>query len=944
MVEDHPITSGEDYEHVCAAGILGGLNKAAAEVTVSDCHNHAKISSVSHYMKGMGGIVGWCYATQTTIIVSNCSNEGDIEQLYTATQNVQFSSGGIVGRAGVKSGGTGKIQGCTNTGNIYSEAVHQNFVGGIVGRTDGADIISCHNEGSVEIDQTAHATVRYQHIGGILGGGAGNVGMAAVRDNVNSGDVTMKVASSGHEKTPSSTTAFYGVNAGGIVGMGHKLSAIEGNTNTGKVLLENSYKHKDNTYPSVAYAGGIMGYDYGTVESFSGNSSTGSVTAKTTNSSATNAQAYAGGNVGYNRAATIISGSGTGIVLASTASTSGSALAGSMIGKNEGTLQTCTYGGTVNGAPADDTNIVGGGNAPQGSGGEDPGPEGGTFSVSETSVSFPGTGFAETPLTVTTGEKAATFTLDADWIKADLIPASLAANSGLIVKLLPLTGNICDTREGTLTIAEEGGETRTVTLSQSKIPVTTDGFPARWEIEKGVTYTETNAAGKRWLNEGIAEAVCEDPAATSPGAGFISGGSTVGNKINYSVAPGGTKNLSFGNMGEGDYIQFSVPTLSMPAGTDIDFMVTINTNNNKTPKYWLFEYWDAGEWKAQPRYTATDGGNPQYSLDVYDFDPKNHRTFITTFRLTQAVSNDYIKMRLRAVGNVNCAGNTLTPYPTAYMNFPCLTYHSCVIAAYPGVSVQESTPVKLLQLGNSFTYYNGSAFKLKQICRAEGHATDVRINVMGSQEFEHHLDLLPFSQRLVAEGGYDKAILQDGSYFHAEYGAGDASVLQDVEVKYTPEEILALTKRMTAAVKNTSPGADIVLESTWSYPYKTTGRYAGFGSYANFDTMLWEGTTEIAAEDPNINWISPIGKAFTLARSDEYGYQSAVNYLLYTDNYHPHRYGSYLKACVNYLILFGEPFGTHPADCDIPAADAAKLREIAEKIVIDYGRELYHIR
>ena len=273
-----------------------------------------------------------------------------------------------------------------------------------------------------------------------------------------------------------------------------------------------------------------------------------------------------------------------------------------------------------------------------------------------------------------------------------------------------------------------------------------------------------------------------------------------------------------------------------------------------------------------------------------------------------------------------------------------MTYHSCVIAAYPGVAAKESTPVKLLQLGNSFTYYNGSAFKLKQICRAEGHATDVRINVMGSQEFEHHLDVLPFSQRLVAEGGYDKAILQDGSYFHAEYGAGTTEGLQDVEIKYSPEEILSLTKRMTAAVKNTSPGASIILENVWSYPYKSTGNFAGFGSYENFDAMMWKGTTEIAAADPNINWISPIGKAFALARSADYGYTDAYNYLLYTDNFHPHRYGSYLKACVNYLILFGEPFGSNPADCDIPAAEAAKLREIAEKIVLDAGINTYHIR
>ena len=41
----------------------------------------------------------------------------------------------------------------------------------------------------------------------------------------------------------------------------------------------------------------------------------------------------------------------------------------------------------------------------------------------------------------------------------------------------------------------------------------------------------------------------------------------------------------------------------------------------------VFEYWDAGEWKAQPRYTATEDGKTRYSLDVYDYDSKTSITF-----------------------------------------------------------------------------------------------------------------------------------------------------------------------------------------------------------------------------------------------------------------------------------------------------------------------------
>lgn len=193
---------------------------------------------------------------------------------------------------------------------------------------------------------------------------------------------------------------------------------------------------------------------------------------------------------------------------------------------------------------------------------------------------------------------------------------------------------------------------------------------------------------------------------------------------------------------------------------------------------------------------------------------------------------------------------------------------------------------------------------------------------------------MPFSQRLLAEGGYDRAIIQDGSYFHAEYGAGSAGAIQGVTPKYAPEEILANTKRMSAAIKDKSPQAKVILESVWSYSYKTLGNFLGFGSFEKFDEMQWKGSCAIAEADSNVDLVSPIGKAFALARSSEYGFADNYNWLLYTDNYHPHRYGSYLKACVNYLILFGEPFGSTPADCDVPPAEAAKLRRIAEIIVL----------
>ena len=934
-VEDHAITSGSSYKYLAAGGILGGQNTESSDVTVTDCHNFGKVTSSNHCSYGLGGIVGVIYSTAKQLTIDGCTNEGEVELLYTATQNDLFTAGGIIGKVACKAGATlPSIRNCTNKGRIYSEAVHQHHVGGIAGLAEGVSITSCRNEGAVEIDHSRNASTRFQNIGGILGAAMSGGGANELKDNVNSGSVTMHAASSGHNKTPSASTTFYGVNAGGIVGMAGGVTALTGNSNDGTVLAENAFQASNADYPATVHAGGILGYDYGAIDKIAENRFSGTLSAKTTKATTVPSQVYAGGVVGRLRAATMLSGSGKGSVNTSAADAGALQYAGSIAGWCDGTIAGCEYGGTVNGQPANESNTVGGGAAGQPGGGDQP--QGGTFGVSETEVNFPGSAFSQHLLTMSAGSKDVSISLsDLDWLKTESIPSTVAAGTAVSISLIPRTGNVDELRRGTLTATENGGGALSVSISQSDLYTPVYGFPARWEIEKGVTYTEGNAAGRRWLNEGVAETVAAgDSYSKAPGCGYISAGSTTGGKLVYSVAPSGTQNLSIGNMGEGDYIQFSVPVTTLPAGTDVDFMLTINTNNNKTPKYWLFEYWDDGRWNAQPRYIASEDGSTQYSFDVYDFDSKNHRTYITTFRLSKAVNGEFVKMRVRAVGKVNCSGTTLVRTANAYMNLPCMTYHSCVINAYPGVEAKEAVPVKLLQLGNSFTYYHGSAFKLKQICRAEGHATDVRINVKGSQEFAEHLNVLPFSQRLIAEGGYDKAIIQDGSYYHAEYAAGSKSAIQGVDAEYTPEEILEYTKLLSAAIKDKSPQAGVILESVWSYPYKTLGNFLGFGSYEKFDEMQWKGSTAIAEADPNIDEVSPIGKAFALARSSEYGITGAYNYLLYTDNFHPHRYGSYLKACVNYLMLFREPFGAHPADCDIPAADAARLREIAEKIVL----------
>lgn len=464
-----------------------------------------------------------------------------------------------------------------------------------------------------------------------------------------------------------------------------------------------------------------------------------------------------------------------------------------------------------------------------------------------------------------------------------------------------------------------------------------NGFPAIWEIETSTygTASSPTAAGKQWMEKGIA--VATNNSATS-GVAYISTSSARGGTLTHTINSNGCP--AVGGLDEGDCIEFSSPVENLPAGTDFDLMLTVNANNKALPKYWLLEYWENGEWKAgDAPYTAAEDPTVKYSCTILRPSTSCYRTIVLSFTLGEAVSKGFVRARLRAVGKIDGNGSRLTPNASALLYFAPMTYVAARFICYAGAPAIKDTK-KILVLGNSFTYYYASAFMLKELARREGHQLEMRVSLKGSNHFYNHLYDIDYSKEAVAEGGYDFAMLQDGTYFAAEYAYGSASVISS-GAYYTPEQILQYTKEMDASIRTSSPNAQIMYEVCKSSPTKT-GDFNGFGSYDAFDEYQRNGAFALAQADPNINWVNPIGVAARNARAN-YGFTSGYNYLNYTDNAHPTRECQYLKACTTFLIMFGEDFGSAPAECEISSSDAAKLRQAAKDVALT-DRTSYKIR
>lgn len=420
----------------------------------------------------------------------------------------------------------------------------------------------------------------------------------------------------------------------------------------------------------------------------------------------------------------------------------------------------------------------------------------------------------------------------------------------------------------------------------------TEAFPARLELQSASCDTS------KWGSSGIVT-----PKNSSAVLTVVS---TSGNLLSCVVSSG----ASVGNLGVGDYLLYAIPTKGVAAGEQIDFMCTLGPKDSTTPKYYIFEYWDDGEWKTveSSLRTAEEDPNLKYSLICRVMDESYNVTFTQSFTLTKPVVDGCVKVRIRVL--TPGIGSIRVPSGNGYMGMYMINYPN---------APQIADSKKMLFIGNSFTYYYGTAFMFKEIARTEGHQVDAVIGVKGSQSFEEHLRLY-MSLDAIKQGGYDVAFLQDTSPNPAIYAEKGT------------QSILDFSNQINALTLTHSPACQIVYERTWACPYSN---YRGYGSYDKLDYLLKTGIEKLQQDvDHKGIIVSPIGLGFRVARGEN------IN-LLFKDDRHQSREGAYMKACINYLTIYKTRFTENVSNCGVDATIAKSIRDIAERVVFEGVEENY---
>ena len=227
---------------------------------------------------------------------------------------------------------------------------------------------------------------------------------------------------------------------------------------------------------------------------------------------------------------------------------------------------------------------------------------------------------------------------------------------------------------------------------------------------------------------------------------------------------------------------------------------------------------------------------------------------------------------------------------------------------------------RVLLIGNSFTYFHDCDSMLLQISRSQGLNLCLGEFLKGGQTFGQHLNL-PKTSEAIAAGSYAYAFIQDYSNNAALY------------VRDKRKDVLANTLELKRRILQASPDCQIILERTWSYEGSESG---GFGTAANLDRYIDKGAAQLARKADA--WLSPIGVGFNTVRAERPDID-----LFDPDLKHQSAAGSYLKCCINYLVLTGKPFRGEVATCGLAPETAAYLRSVAERTVLGHEKE-YRIK
>lgn len=226
--------------------------------------------------------------------------------------------------------------------------------------------------------------------------------------------------------------------------------------------------------------------------------------------------------------------------------------------------------------------------------------------------------------------------------------------------------------------------------------------------------------------------------------------------------------------------------------------------------------------------------------------------------------------------------------------------------------------IKVLFLGNSYTYVNDLPGTLKTLSQGCGDTLTYEQSTPGSCTFQQHLSNAT-STTLVNAGGWDYVVLQEQSQ------------LPSFPISQVESQCFPYAQQLCEMVRAADADADVVFYMTWGRKNGDASNCANYPplcTYEGMDSLLYWRYMQMAEDNHAI--VSPVGRVWHVLRDSHPEIE-----LYSSDGSHPSVAGTYAAAVTFYTVLFRKSPSCISNDLTLGAAAAQAIRETVAMVVFD---------
>ena len=234
----------------------------------------------------------------------------------------------------------------------------------------------------------------------------------------------------------------------------------------------------------------------------------------------------------------------------------------------------------------------------------------------------------------------------------------------------------------------------------------------------------------------------------------------------------------------------------------------------------------------------------------------------------------------------------------------------------------ENDSVRVLWIGNSYTFFNDLPAMVRDIAETKGVKMAYSEVLKGGERLKGHLEN-PRLIQLLKKGGWDYVVVQENSSLPA------------YDTDFVRREVYPYAHAIDSLAHAGSPDAKIVFYMTWGHKYGNIRPREGYPLCDSFEGMQERlKTSYLEMTYQNDALCAPVGMAWAEVR------KMRPEIILYNqDAFHPAVAGTYLNAVTIFTTMFPQHFQTD-FTAGLPAAEAEFLQQVGQNTVLDNLRLL----